>query len=210
MSASHGHDESSSVNAIDDVEFASSIDATPLQIEKAKVQTLKKQLVRTLDEKRQIQRVLKDRENDLEKQMQMTLRLQKSHAKKCREDAMAKQVVPAASEDVQELKNELASTQKDLADEIAASKKREARLQRLLKEQHERHLQQAQKGGDDDEKRDLERLIKSLEKQRSELLVVVKRQMKMIDVLKQQRAHVEAVALLNITEKEFTKEVTRR
>ena len=51
-------------------------------------------------------------------------------------------------------------------------------------------------------------LIQNLQKQRSELFVVIKKQMKLIDILKQQRAHVEATALLNIKERDFLKEVS--
>ena len=94
--------------AIDDATFTSA-EATPLQIEKAKVQALNRQLSHSLEEKRQLQNMLKQTQTDLEKQIQQTLRLQKSQARKCMRDAMEKQV-PDPCDDSQELKNELAST----------------------------------------------------------------------------------------------------
>ena len=110
-----------------------SVNATPLQIEKAKVRALTKQLNRCLDEKRQIQQTLEHTQNDLERQMHQTLRLQKIQAQKskCSADASANKIVSTPNDDGKELKAELASTQKDLADEICMSKKRETKIQRL-------------------------------------------------------------------------------
>ena len=56
----------------------------------------------------------------------------------------------------------------------------------------------------------MEKLIKNLEHQRTELLFVVKKQMKLIDIHKQQRAHIDAATLLDIAEKDFLKEIRRR
>ena len=200
-------------NADIDDAFASSesVDATPLQIERAKVLALQKQLSRTLDEKQCLEIELSKTQSDLTKQLQATLRLQKNQAKAT---ALTKQVPVAPCGDTSELKRELSSTKNELADVISTSSRREARLQKLqeqcnsYKEQLDSLKQQEQGDGGDDDKRNMKKLINNLEHQRSELLALVQKQQRLIDILRQQRAHVEAAAVLNIPRKDCLKEVT--
>lgn len=58
------------------------------------------------------------------------------------------------------------------------------------------------------DRKSIEQLImdnKQLEKQKSEILLAMKKQMQLIDVLKKQKMHIEAAKLLQFTEEEFVK-----
>ncbi|ORX78251.1 hypothetical protein BCR32DRAFT_282459 [Anaeromyces robustus] len=60
----------------------------------------------------------------------------------------------------------------------------------------------------ENDRKSIERLImdnKQLEKQKSEILLAMKKQMQLIDVLKKQKMHIEAAKLLQFTEEEFIK-----
>ncbi len=46
---------------------------------------------------------------------------------------------------------------------------------------------------------------KKLERQRNELLNAFKKQLKLIDILKRQKTHLETAQMLNFTEQEFIK-----
>lgn len=201
-------EEVSVESIIDATTINSVVDATPLEIEKAKVKALNRQLSRALDDKSKLRSMLEHAHSDLERQIQETLRLQKILAKAKTRDAMEKVVRTVSPNDdvVRELKVELASVQKNLADEIFMAKKKDERMQTLQDQctKYKEEFESLKQGECDNEKRVA---FLNLQKQRSELLVVIKKQMKLIDILKQQRAHVEATALLNIAERDFIKEV---
>ena len=201
--------EKDSVESIINDAAINTVDATPLEIEKAKVKALHRQLFRTVEEKSALQKQLVSTSSDLELQIEETMRLQKSLAKLKARDAMEKQIVKTGTTDddaIRELKAELASMQKNLADEI----KREERIQSLQNQcaMYKEELDSLKQHGEVKVANEKQVLIQNLQKQRSELFVVIKKQMKLIDILKQQRAHVEATALLNIKERDFLKEVS--
>jgi hypothetical protein len=193
--------------SIDDASLTNFFGVTPIDIEKAKVRALSRQLTRSQDENRQLQSMLKKAQIDLERQIQQTLQLQKRHTKNRGEDAI-EQPVSSPCNEVQKLKADLASTNKDLAEELETTKKREAKMLRLQEQLDSLKQQREQQEIGDEKQSDI--FIKNLKKQRSELLIVMKKQTKLIEILKQQRAHVEAAALLNILEKDLMKVVNSR
>lgn len=118
------------------------------------------------------------------------------------------------------VENQLASTQKEVDQMKRLQKKHESsqgttevRLNRAL-EETEKLKVQLQKARSESketthgEKKKIEQLLaenKRLEKQKNELLTGFKKQLKLIDVLKRQRMHIEAAKLLQFSEEEFVK-----
>ena len=92
-------------------------------------------------------------------------------------------------------------------------KARDVRLNRALEEvERYRHMLEAArdagKGGDLGARREAERLSaenKRLERQKMELVAAFKKQMKLIDVLKKQKIHMEAARMLQFAEEDFMK-----
>lgn len=93
------------------------------------------------------------------------------------------------------------------------SRTREVRLKRAMEEvDRYRGLLERAKGaereGRDVARADYTKLLadkKKLEKQKAELMVGFRKQLKLIDVLKRQKVHLEAAQMLSFTEEEFMK-----
>ena len=114
---------------------------------------------------------------------------------------------------------ELAAVKKELEVALRAQKNvagesstKDVRMNRALEELEkykgllkERKAQEKDK--EDNVKSELERAVRDnrkLEKQKVELIAAFRKQMKLIDVLKRQKLHVEAARMLAFTEEEFT------
>jgi hypothetical protein len=180
-----------------------------LDKERAKSTVLTREVQRTHDENQRLQSELQRTRQQLENQMIQTLQLRKEQQR--RATAWSEQLVlqvDANDSRVGELEQQLKLTQADLAKEIALAQQREIKLQKAVDQtaayEKELHLMKQQKVRDDSN--DL--AVKRLERVRDELLTVVKKQMTLIDVLKQQVLHARAATQLDITEKEFVKELS--
>ena len=182
---------------------------TPLQIEKAKASALAIQLERYKQENERIVALLKKTQHNLEKktQLTLTLQIQQSEMEKARE----KQAIAAAKvekDELQNLREELLTARRDLTKQLSLSKKREQEHEQQV-ERLKRQLEQLNNDRCNDESwKNMEHRTKTLEKCQSELIVLVKKQIKLIEILKEQRNHARAAALLGITEKTFLKEIT--
>ena len=181
----------------------------PIDLERVKVRTLERRLARCQDEIEQLKSMLKQTQADLERQIQQTILIQKKQLIRTRiTDLNEEPVVPVQCDDIQALKDELALTHKDFADELELSKKREEKMSHLQEQLDSLKQRRIHEEISEEKKNDV--VIKHLKKQRSELFAVIHKQVKLIDVLRQQRSHVEAATLLSITENDFLKVVGNR
>nr|XP_032829871.1 testis-expressed protein 9 isoform X1 [Petromyzon marinus] len=146
--------------------------------------------------------------------LQRSSQIHQAHADKYRalsdEQAHRADALDAQLSSINKELEALKRTQKQASSAQGAA---EVRLNRAL-EEAERHkaeltrLQQASKDSGEQARTRIEQLSaesKRLEKQKIELIAGYKKQMKLIDILKRQKMHIEAAKLLSFTEEEFMK-----
>ncbi|KAL7469299.1 hypothetical protein ACHAXS_009559 [Conticribra weissflogii] len=199
-----------------DFDSSHSSNLSALDIEKAKVSSLSKQLLSSINEKKKLQASIEKIQNELEKQIRQNIQMKK------RQISMSANGV-AAVNDSQTHRNrekgleiELISTQKELSKEISNSQRREEKIRRLMEKckTYDEDLETMRKERTNGSKVKNESLyqssIKNLEHQRSELLGVIKKQTRLIEILKQQRVHAEAASRLARAEQEFMTQDTKK
>ena len=117
------------------------------------------------------------------------------------------------------LENELASIRLELeelrkAEKLAVNEARnkDLRLNRALEEVEKLKSKlkeiEANREGNEVARKDYEKLLKEnqrLDKQKNDMLQAFKKQMKLVDILKRQKIHMEAAKMLAFTEEEFNK-----
>lgn len=167
-----------------------------------------KQLKMYQQENEKIVALLKKTQHNLEAQTQKNLTLQRQHAEK--EIAREKQVIATAKverDEMQHLREELLTAQRELTKQLTLSKQREEDHHKQV-ERLKRQCEEQNKDKSNEESwKSMERRTNTLEQGQSELLELAKKQIKLIEILKEQRNHARAAALLGITEQAFLKEV---
>jgi hypothetical protein len=187
--------------------FAFDKKVTALDKERAKNMVLSRQFHKATSDNESLHNELRRTQQLLENQMKQTLQLRKQQQSQNELLEKRRLEMETPNEQIlQGLENQLKNTQVQLASEMSLAQQREAKLQKAIEQsaQYEKELHQLKQQQVKDEGNAL--AVKRLEMQRDELLVVVKKQMKLIDILKQQALHARAATLLDITEKDFLKE----
>ncbi|XP_072201461.1 LOW QUALITY PROTEIN: testis-expressed protein 9 [Excalfactoria chinensis] len=162
-------------------------------------QNLKSQLKDTEEERRRLQRKMSTQQCQAEKYKMLS----QEASKKCEG---LQQEVAALEKELENLKR----AQKQAASSQSAT---EVRLNRALEEAERckaelNKLKQSNKDVANQELKTIEELKaenKKLQKQKGELIAGFKKQLKLIDILKRQKMHIEAARMLSFTEEEFMK-----
>ncbi|XP_007447296.1 PREDICTED: testis-expressed sequence 9 protein [Lipotes vexillifer] len=165
------------------------------------------------DEIQNLKSQLKNSEGDCMRQ-QRTINLQQSQTEKY------KTLFEEASKKCDGLQQQLSSVERELENKrrlqkqaVASQSAMEVRLNRALEEAEKYKLElsklkQNNKDIANEEHKKIEVLKsenKKLERQKGELMIGFKKQLKLIDVLKRQKMHIEAAKMLSFTEEEFMK-----
>ncbi|XP_033729554.1 testis-expressed protein 9-like, partial [Pecten maximus] len=131
--------------------------------------------------------------------------------KKMAEDAKTKS--DSSESQLVSLRKELEQIKRTQKQQSSSQSATEVRLNRALEEiekQKEQLLRSksSSKESTEQEKHRVDQLIavnKRLEKQKNELMAGFKKQLKLIDILKRQKMHIEAAKMLSFSEEEFVK-----
>ncbi|XP_078097574.1 testis-expressed protein 9 isoform X2 [Mustelus asterias] len=187
---------------------------------KAKLRVMQEELDRLVheynkkdDENDSLNSRVKEIEEERNK-LQKTASIQQTHIEKY------KNLADEAHRRSDGLQQQVTSLQKELDSQKRAQKQAatnysaiEVRLNRALEEVEKyktelNKVKQSNKDTTNQEKLTIEQLRsenKKLEKQKMELMAGFKKQMKLIDILKRQKMHMEAAKMLSFTEEEFIK-----
>ena len=175
-----------------------------LDKERAKVEVLCRQLDKSNNDNKRLENELQKTQKQLENQMKQMLQFRKEQQRQ--NAAYHKQRVLEINSDdsrVEDLKIQLQTTQANLAREISSAQQRETKLQNVIEQNAKYEKELYQLRADQCKKEENALAVKQLERQRDELLNVVKHQMKLMDVLKKQVLHEKGRSVLNITERDF-------
>ena len=127
----------------------------------------------------------------------------------------AEEACAAAKKELIDLKRELRDMNKKGQTQQRAASSESVRLQRALEDVDKlkatiTKLKTELRDGEKDRRTERDKLdqrCKRLERQKAEVLAAFRKQMKLIDILKRQKVHMEAARLLNFTEEEFMRVV---
>lgn len=195
-----------------------------IRLQKAKIKALSSQVQTAVQAKEELEAKVEDlTERLLRNEEKQRHRLKLIQAKKTASKSQSSSVdtIESLRSELYAVKTELSSCQKSLKIADGEQKSRQIRLERALHEvnKYKKSVSEASKRNraiansnatsnvDTTECDQLQRKVKLLERQKSELLVALKKSNVLIDVLKRQKIHAEAAKLLSFAEETFVKEI---
>ena len=220
-----GHLEAFSESSMDGLPEDGTTPKAPVaqeRYQKAKIRMLTQQV----EESKSVHKKMMEQANDLQRQ----LKFEREETKKLRKRiqiletdsrrqnnlkavARSEPDVGVMEQDILLLKKDLATAERIAKSADATNKTKDLQLKRASEQINKLKVQLAEavaassenSGSGQGQIEALKTRNKVLEKQRSDLVDAFKKQMKLIDVLKRQKVHIEAARLLNFTETEFMK-----
>lgn len=196
-----------------------------IRLQKAKIHALSSEVKSTMEAKQELETRLQELSSRLRDETKEKRRLTKALLQAKNAASKSKSSANSSGDTIESLrselhavKRELASCQKSLQIAEGEQNSRQIRLERALQEvnrvkksvaESSERSSKATNGpkGDCKERDELQRKVALLEKQRSELLIALKKQQNFINVLQRQKIHAEAAKLLSFTEEAFVKEI---
>ncbi|XP_029646146.1 testis-expressed protein 9-like isoform X2 [Octopus sinensis] len=184
-----------------------------LRVMQEELENLSQQCEKKEEDRTKLQEQVKqmDEERSRLQRMSSNQLTQLENYKKLIDDG--KQRIEGLETQVVTQKRELEHLKRNFKKEGTLHKATDVRLNRALEEM-EKYKEQVQKTKTDakdhssNDKKRIEQLLaenRMLEKQKNELMTGFRKQMKLIDILKKQKMHIEASKMLTFTEEEFVK-----
>jgi len=190
------------------------------RVQQARIKTLTSKLRETILSNKETDKIAKSFEakskqlDEDKKRLERELfRLKSAAGRKLDDSKSMNDEVDGLRIENQSLQKEVAGLKGILKESESKSRTREVRLNRAM-ESVDKFKKLATEGRSEKNesksktRKEIEDLLKQttdLKKQKSDLLLALKKQIKLIDVLKRQKVHVEASRMLDFTEREFIK-----
>eukprot|EP00210_Caulerpa_lentillifera_P004220 g4025.t1 len=194
-----------------------------VRLQRAKIQELERQLKSTQDELRdrekeltEMQSLTKELQNVISKRNEIDKKHQMELQKTKAERGKAQNEVESAKLEIRELKQQITEHEKEKRQLTTTAKATEVRYKRIAEELDRsknkiESLKQTEKENKQYARKDYDKLLTEnakLERQKSELIVALRKQFKLIDILKRQKTHLEAAKCLSFAEEEFLKVIS--
>jgi len=213
-------DEIQRIKQFDQLKEENEENERTIQIQKAKIETLVAEVEKMAHNLRLKESYIEELESkgkniseESKKYVNQVTSLMEKLEDTKKELSQQTQKLQLKDKEIQNLKKENDNLQRNAKKVEGETSKKDVKINRLQEELDKVKIEIKQQrvmvdDKTDDVKKQYDKIIqenRKLERQRNELLQAFKKQLKLIDVLKRQKTHLEAAKMLNFTEEEFIK-----